>query len=115
MSRHVYDCGTIAITSGQTDSTAVAANPHYQNATGLVIGAPSALTGTITIQISLDGGSTYLALQSNGSDVTIGASDAVSITFQGWTHLRVVSGSAEGATRTFTVRAVEDVSDIYPS
>lgn len=113
MSKHTYDCGTIAITSGQTDSTALAANPHYQNAEGLVIAAPAALTGTITVQISLDGGSTYVALQSSGSDVTIGVSKAVSITFQGWTHLRVVSGSAEGATRTFTIRAVENVRDCY--
>ena len=113
MSRHTYDCGTIAILINETDSSAVAANPHYQNATGLLIGSPTALTGTVKFQVSHDGGSTYLDLQSSGADVTIGAAESVQLTFQGWTHLRVVSGSAEAATRTFTVRAVEDVNDIY--
>lgn len=110
MSAHTYDCGTISIANGGTTSGVLAANPHYQNAKGLVIWGSAALTGTVTVQVSYDG-TTYAALQSSGADVTITAADATPITFQGWTHLRLVSGSAEGAQRDFIVRAVENVRD----
>lgn len=113
MSKHVYDVGSMVIASSETDSTAIAADPHYQNATALIIEGPDALTGTVTVEVSLDDASSYSKLQSGGADITIGAGDAVPITFQAWTHIRVSSGSAEDAERTFVVKAVEDVGLLY--
>ena len=108
MSRHVYDLPDLVIASSGTDSSAVAADPHYQRARAIIIQAPATLTGTITVQVSLDGGTTYADLQSGGADVTIAAASVAVIDFQGWTHLRVKSGSAEGAERTFIAKAVEE-------
>lgn len=108
--RHVYDCGTIVIASSGQNSSSLAADPHFQNATGLIIFAPATLTGTIKVQVSIDD-STYYDLQSSGADVNVAASDAVPITFQGWNYIRVTSDMAEGGARTFTIKAVEDLDD----
>lgn len=109
MPRHVYNIPSITIGSGNNNSDAVNADPHYQKARGLVIEAPDALTGTVTVAVSFDGGSSFSKLQSSGSDVAVGAGDAVVIDFQGWDALRVESTSAEGADRTFVLRGVEEL------
>ncbi len=102
-----YAIGTMVITGTETESTAIAADPHYQRAQSIMIAAPAAVTGTITVQSSHDGGSTYNNHQSGGSDVTIPQGDTVTITVLGPTHFRVKSGSSEGSGRTFTCRATE--------
>lgn len=76
---------------------------QLSDAEAVMIFAPSALTGTVTVQVSSDGGSTYVDLGSGGSDVTIGAGNAVTISPVGFNALRVTSGSSETAERTFTV------------
>lgn len=106
--RHYYDCGTIVIASSGSNSTEVDADPHYQNARGLLIEAPDTLTGTITVQVSLDGGSSFSNLQRAGADITIAAGDVEEVEYKGWDVLRVSSGSAEGGARTFVVNAYED-------
>lgn len=74
---------------------------------GYIIGilAPSAVTGTITVQVcDLEAG-TYRALQSNGVDVTIAAGKAAVLDPMPFQYLRLSSGSAEAAARAFVVLA----------
>lgn len=73
------------------------------DATSVTVQAPSSLTGTVTLKASTDGGTTYSDLGSGGSDVTIGAGNAVTITQVNFNALKVTSGSAEAGTRTFRV------------
>lgn len=99
----------LVIASG-TDESNVLDRAEFKWADGFIIGAPGTLTGTITIEVSLDGGSTYHTLQSAGSDVAIGAGDAVTIDMKAWDKLRLASSGNEGATRTFKVKGFERIS-----
>lgn len=102
-----YAIGTMVILNNGTESSVLAADPHYQRAQSIMIAAPAAVTGTITVQSSHDGGSTYNNHQSGGSDITIAQGDTATVTVLGPTHFRVKSGSSEGAERTFICRATE--------
>ncbi len=102
-----YSIGTMVISNNQSDSTAIAADPHFQRAQSIMIAAPAAVSGTITVQSSHDGGSTYNNHQSGGGDVTIPQGDTATITVLGPTHFRVQSGQSEGDERTFICRATE--------
>lgn len=99
--RAVADLQDLTILSGATNSNAVGI---LDDTITLTIYAPSALTGTITLQVEPStAGTSFVALTSAGSDVTIGASKAVTIGNIGFRQIRVVSSGAEGADRTFKI------------
>ena len=101
MSIHYANLGSLTISSGGTASSALTA--YLSDAKAITLTAPASVTGTITVQISVDGGTTYVDLTSGGSDVTIAAGNSVTITDPAFNALRVNSGSTETDTRTFTV------------
>jgi hypothetical protein len=97
----IRDVGTLTIANGGTESNALTG---VEDAVAVTIAAPSALTGTVTIQIATEStGTSFVDLTSGGSDVTIGAANSVTITPVCFRQVRVKSGSAEGAERAFTV------------
>lgn len=111
---HVANLTSLTIASGQTVGAAIGG---MDDAEALVIYAPAALTGTITLQISptreaSEGGgtATWATLQSGGADITLGAGKALTITDIGFRQLRMVSDAAEGATRTFLI-----TKQVYPT
>ena len=95
----------LVIASSGTTSNALD-NSEIRFMDEFVIFGPAALTGTVTVQISYDG-TNYVTLQSAGSDVTIAATKGTVIKAGGFVKLRVISGSAEGATRTFPIIGAE--------
>ena len=102
MGRYLANLPNLVIANGATDTTTPITR-YLDDAKTLTIVAPSALTGTVTVQISVDDGTTYVDAGSGGSDITIGAGNAVTITDPSFNGLRVTSSIAEGAERTFTV------------
>lgn len=63
---------------------------------------PAALTGTVTVQVEMSSsGTNFNNLVSAGSNVTIGAAQAIVISPFPFKQFRLTSGSAEGAARTF--------------
>ncbi len=94
----------MVIANGQSNSNALTG---IASATGFIIAAPAALTAACTVQVSLDDGVTWNTLQSNGSDVVVGAGKTIVITHGGWDQMRIHSAGAEGAQRNFQVNAVD--------
>ena len=74
---------------------------------GLAIFSPSALTNTITAEVSPDG-TNFMTLRSGGSDVAIAVDECVVIDFVAYQEIQLKSSGNEGAERTFQVRAVEE-------
>ena len=101
MGRHFANLPSMVIANGGTVSGTITS--YLGDARSITITAPSALTGTVTIQGSVDGGTTYVDVGSGGSDVTIGAGNAVTITDPAFNAIRLSSSIAEGAERTFLV------------
>lgn len=102
MSLWTANLPNLVIASSATDTT-TAITASLEDAESVTIVAPSALTGTVTIKGSVDGGTTYVDVGSGGTDVTIGAGNAVTLSPFTFNALKVTSGSAEAAERTFTV------------
>jgi hypothetical protein len=110
MYHHGYDIGTLTIPNGTKPSNVIAAYGNFALAKELLIAAPATLTGTVTVRVSLDGGTTYVDYgEVAGTDLTVGAGNTVRVQNLGFTHLKVESGSNEGADRAFVVRAVEQI------
>lgn len=103
---HPLDLGSCVIANGGTVSSAV--DIQGKRLSGIIIYAPAALTGTCKLKVSGDEGSTYQFLQSGGSDIEVGAGDAVAVSFAAYHKLRIESGSAEAAERTFPVKGMFD-------
>ena len=103
MSLHSANLPDLVIANGATDTT-TPITAYLDDAHAVTVVAPSALTGTVSIKGSLDGGTTWVDIGSGGADVTIGAGNAVTISPFVFNGLKVTSGSAEGAARTFVVR-----------
>ena len=103
MSLHLCDMPNLVIANGAT-ATTTPITSYLDDAYAVTITAPAALTGTITINVSTDGGTTYVDATSGGSDVTVAAGNAVQISPFPYNALKVTSGGAEGAERTFTVQ-----------
>lgn len=100
--------GTMTIPSGQTKSNPVGDQRTFGGCSEVVIYAPPALTGTVTLQVSTVPGSTtdadYSTLQfPAGTDFTISAGKAVVLPVGALNSMRVVSTNAEGAARAFSV------------
>lgn len=75
---------------------------ELNNAEKLIIYSPSALTGTITIEVSQDN-STFVTLQLNGSDINPAAGKATEVDKPAFRYMKLLSGSAEAAERTFQI------------
>ena len=109
MARITTKCGTATISNGGTTSGAIDVGSRGQAVVALTVEAPAALTGTVTVHASADGGTTYKALY-NGADITITANKVQVHNFNaGITHIKFISGSAEGADRTFGVYVIHEV------
>ena len=102
MSLHHANLPSLVIANGAT-ATTTPITVSLDDAEAVTIAAPAALTGTVTVRGSVDGGTTYVDVTSGGTDVTIAAGNAVTLEPFTFNALRVTSGSAEGAERTFTV------------
>ena len=102
MSLYFANLPNLVIASGATDTT-TPITKYLEDANGVTITAPATLTGTVTIKGSVDGGTSYADVGSGGSDVTIGAGNAVTITPFVFNALKVTSGSTEAGDRTFKV------------
>lgn len=96
----------LTIANGGTTSNALTAN-DLKFVRSVAIQGPSALTGTATVQVSLDG-TNFHALQSGGSDVVVTAVKTLVVADVPMKGLRIVSGSAEGAERVFEVVALRE-------
>lgn len=101
MGYYTVDLPSLTIANGGTTSGALGG---FTDARSVVLYAPSALTGTVTIQIEPSAsGTSWVDLSSAGSDVTIAAGNAVVLEPLGFRQIRLSSSAAEAAARTFTV------------
>jgi len=115
MARHVAIVGTLTIASGQTDSPALSTVAKPKIALGvaidLVIYAPSALTGTVSVQVSPieePDSADWRTASVAGTPVTIAAGAAEVVPVVAARDLRIHSSGAEGADRSFIVLAQYD-------
>ncbi len=98
---------SVAIANGQTVSDAV----DLGGLRPIALVTPAALTGTsFTFQSSVDGTTFVPVYDSSGSQVSVTVSTSRFVvlsptSFAGVRHLKVVSGSAEGAARTIQIVA----------
>lgn len=76
------------------------------------IACPAALTGTVTIQVvPTEGSSSWVTLQSNGSDIALTASKLVVVDAGAFRDLRIHSSGAEAAQRDFDLTFQVSVTD----
>jgi len=89
-------------TSGGTTSGVIR---QFDDAWALTIYSPATLTSTsVTIDVEpTDTGTSFVTLQSGGSDVVMVAGKATVISPVPFMQMRVVCGAAEGADRVFRV------------
>lgn len=97
------NAGNMVIAQNGTVSNAI----EVGKANALTIHAPAALTGTVTLYGCDTSDGTFLAVQSGGSDITVPANKATPLGTIGTKFIKVVSGSAEAAARTFRVTMQE--------
>ena len=92
---------SIVIVSGSSNGNAVAS---IDDAFAITIFSPSALTNTITVDVEPSTtGSSFVTLQSGGSDVAIPAGKATLLSPSGFRQLRLVASGSEAASRTFSL------------
>ena len=109
MSRHLANLPNLVIANGATAAT-TPITAYLDDAKTITLVAPATLTGTVTIRGSVDGGVTYVDAGSGGSDITIGAGNAVTLTDPAFNAISVLSSIAEGAERIFQVIKSFEVS-----
>ncbi len=102
MARHLATLGTLTIASGQTTSNAITTKLGFGYATDIVIYGPAAATGTLGVEVSVDG-STWRALKVDGTQISLGALDACVLPTSTFVSLRLKSSASEGAERVCTV------------
>lgn len=105
MAKNLALTDTVTIASSGTTSTAISMT---RNRVPLAVLTPAALTGTtFTFQASVDGTNFYdLYNGSSAYSVTVASSRYIALNpdvFQGVFYIRIVSGSAEGASRTIYI------------
>lgn len=99
--RQVCDLPPLLFSTSSTVSNAVGT---LDDATGLTIYAPATITGTITVQVEpTSTGTSFVALQSGGSDITLPASKATVISPIAFRQIRLITGTTEASARTFTI------------
>jgi len=81
----------------------------FEDASALIIMAPTSLTGTITVRVATESSgvtasSTWADYQSGGSDITIGAGNSAQLTPPLGGSLILVSSATESARRYFQVQ-----------
>ncbi len=106
MGLYTANLPTLFISSGLASSSILTG---FEDASALIIMAPTTLTGTITIRVATESdGVTATAAwsdyQSGGSDVTIGAGNAVQFTPPLAGQLILVSSGPEAGQRAFQVQ-----------
>lgn len=100
MGDYVKDLPTITFSSGATNSPAVGG---FDDCLGLLLFNSSNSTGTVTVQVEpTDTGTAFKDLQSGGSDVTMTASEAASVSPVSFRQLRV-RGTTVNANHSVTV------------
>jgi hypothetical protein len=102
MALQVVGHKAMTIPSGGSTSNAIT---DFDDAWGLTIYSPVTVTATmITVQVEpTSSGTSFVTLQSGGSDVTIPASRATVISPVPFKQMRVTSSSAEGQDDVFKV------------
>lgn len=116
MSAHTAKVGTLQIANGGTNSAKLSSilsagqMKVVRTAKSITIHAPAALTGTVKVGVSYDGGTNFTELNENGTDVSVAAGDARVIFSTGWDDLRLQSSVAEGAARDFVLFANLDTA-----
>lgn len=101
------DAVDLTIPSGGSNTNAIQVPPHIL---GLILIAPEALTGVVTVAISLDEGSSFQTLQEGGADLAIGAGEAIIISPFGADEVRLESAGTEGADRDFLAQWIEELT-----
>ena len=92
---------TLTIPNGLSTSNAL---KDFDDAFGIAIYSPATLSGTVSVQVEpTSSGTSFVTLQSGGSDVTLPAGKATILNPVPWKQMRLVSGAAEGADRSFAV------------
>lgn len=107
MSRAIADLADLTIANAGTASGAITTG--LEDAEWLMIYAPAALTGTVTVQVSDDTATQTwrdLTVVDGTADLTVPAGNAVPVRYTGFKSLRLLSSAAEGAARTFAVTKV---------
>jgi hypothetical protein len=90
------------VVSGSSYSNAIRL---FDDATALTIYSPATLTGVITVETEpTDTGTSFVTLQSGGTDVTLPAGKATVLNKVGWRQMRLASAATEAGARTFSVR-----------
>ena len=98
--------GTLTITSGQTQSGWLASKLGFGAENGIVIYAPAALTGVVSVMLSPDeAGTVNGKADVQGTVVAVAAGRAVTLIQAGWKSISVQSTLAEAADRIFVVAA----------
>lgn len=104
----MYTCNlpTLTIDSGFASSSVLTG---FEDASALIIMAPGTLSGTITIRVATESdgvtaSATWADYQSGGSDVTLGAGNAVQFTPPVAGSLILVSSTNEAGRRYFQVQ-----------
>jgi hypothetical protein len=107
---HSIDIGILTILSGNTESEPLKMNQMPLR--GVTVFSPAALDGLVTIEVSGDFAEavpTWQKLQSGGSNVEVGAVQAVPLDYVGWDAFRLSSDTPETADRAFRLKGVEDL------
>jgi len=97
----VIEIPDLVISLSETTSNVLRPD-DLKRVTTLLIISPSALTGTVSFQIS-DDNETWATLTDEGSDITLSAGKAKEITINERSYVRLSSSASEGAKRTFKV------------
>lgn len=104
----IVDLGLFTIANGGTASSSLDFTRWRSQAEAMRIIGPGTLTGTVKLQFSLDGSTNWTDVQSAGADITIPADGTVRVNDIGRGYYRLLSSSAEGAQRIFTVQGFDD-------
>lgn len=110
----------LSILNGQTDSAALSSllsagqlKILFGSCVGFTVAAPGTLTGTINVQVvPTEGSSSWVTLQSAGSDITLPASKATPVDVGAFRDLRIHSSGAEGGQRDFDLTFQLSVTDV---
>ena len=94
-----------------TESVSGTITASLTDAVAVAIAAPASLTGTVTVQGSLDAGTTFQDIEADNADaaLTIGAGNVVHISPFPYDGLSLSSSTTEAAARTFLVSKSFDV------
>lgn len=101
MALQVTDLPSITIAINTSTGNAIG---FFDDALGLEIYAPASLDGTCTLEVEPSStGTSFVTQQSGGSDVTIPAGKATTISPVAFRQMRIVSAASESAARVFRV------------